>query len=69
MERGAKAVVVILAVAVILGTLIMIFNPAYRGAFAAHLKSTPEDSPIWKSNTDYYPNVGLEKQEEDSRAK
>lgn len=60
MERGVTALVRILIVAVLLGLLVIIFHPAYRGTARAMLRSRVEESPIWKSNADYYREVSYD---------
>jgi len=59
MEKGPKMLLIILGVALLLGALIIGFNPSYRQAFVAILNGTPTESPIWKSNIEYYPDVSL----------
>jgi hypothetical protein len=59
MEKGPTTLLIILGVALLLGALIIGFNPSYRQAFVAILNGTPAESPIWKSNIEYYPDVSL----------
>lgn len=59
MERGAQALIKALAAAMIFGGLMLIFHPAYRGAVGALWRGKPVESPVWDSNKDYYPMLGL----------
>ena len=59
MEQGAAKLAKILAFALLLGIAVTAFNPAYRQAFLAIVRGTPAESPIWKSNADYYPDIAL----------
>ena len=59
MEQGAAKLAKILAFALLLGVAVTAFNPAYRQAFLAIVRGQPEESPIWKSNRDYYPDIVL----------
>ena len=59
MEQGAAKLAKILAFALLLGIAVTAFNPAYRQAFLAIARGTPEESPIWKSNLAYYPDIVL----------
>ena len=59
MEQGAAKLAKILAFALLLGIAVTAFNPAYRQAFLALVRGTPAESPIWKSNLDYYPDIVL----------
>ena len=59
MEEGAAKLAKILAFALLLGVVVTAFNPAYRQAFLAMARGTPAESPIWKSNLGYYPDIVL----------
>ena len=59
MEQGAAKLAKILAFALLLGVLVTAFNPAYRQAFLAIARGKPAESPIWKSNIEYYPDITL----------
>ena len=59
MEQGSKTLLIILATALLIGALVVAFNPSYRQAFLSQISGAPADSPIWKSNADYYPDVVL----------
>jgi len=59
MEQGAAKLAKILAFALLLGVAVTAFNPAYRQAFLAIVRGTPAESPIWKSNLEYYPDIAL----------
>lgn len=60
MEQGAKSLLMILGVALLLGAVVIGVNPAYRKALASIWEGVPEESPIWQSNAAYYPDVSLE---------
>ena len=62
MEQGAAKLAKILAFALLLGIAVTAFNPAYRQAFLALVRGTPAESPIWKSNLEYYPDIALPSQ-------
>ena len=59
MEQGAAKLAKILAFALLLGVMVTAFNPAYRQAFLAMARGKPAESPIWKSNIEYYPDITL----------
>ena len=59
MEQGAAKLAKILAFALLLGVAVTAFNPAYRQAFLAIARGQPAESPIWKSNLAYYPDIVL----------
>lgn len=59
MEQGSKTLLIILASALLIGALVTAFHSAYRQAFLAQVRGQPETSPIWRSNRDYYPAIGL----------
>jgi hypothetical protein len=59
MEQGSKTLLIILATALLIGALVVAFNPAYRQSFLAMLRGKPAESPIWQSNRSYYPDVEL----------
>lgn len=60
MEQGAKSLLMILGVALLLGAVVIGVNPAYRKALASIWEGRPAESPIWQSNIAYYPDVSLE---------
>jgi len=59
MEQGSKTLLIILGTALLLGGLVIGFNPSYRQAFLDIARGKPTESPIWKSNLEYYPDVSL----------
>ena len=59
MEQGAAKLAKILAFALLLGIAVTAFHPAYRNAFLAIARGQPQESPIWKSNAEYYPDIVL----------
>ena len=59
MEQGSETLLIILGVALLLGALVIGFIPSYRQAFLAIARGRPADSPIWKSNIAYYPDITL----------
>ena len=59
MEQGSKTLLIILATALLMGALVVAFNSAYRQAFLALVRGQPTESPIWRSNREYYPDVAL----------
>ncbi len=59
MEKGPTTLLIILSVALLLGGLVIGFNSSYRQALVAIFNDTPAESPIWKSNIEYYPDVSL----------
>lgn len=59
MEQGSKTLLIILVTALLMGGLVIAFNPAYRQAFFCLLRGDPAGSPIWTSNREYYPDIAL----------
>lgn len=59
MEQGAKSLLRILLVALLIGGAVIGLKPAYRQAFIAILHGQPQESPIWQSNRAYYPDIAL----------
>ena len=60
MEQGAKSLLMILGVALLLGAVVIGVNPSYRKALASIWEGRPAESPILQSNAAYYPDVSLE---------
>lgn len=60
MEQGAKSLLIILCVALVAGAGVIAVKPSYREAFVAIARGKGEESPIWKSNKAYYPDIRLE---------
>lgn len=60
MERGSKALAYILLGALLFGVLIILFKPDYRLTAQAMMRGEVEQSPLWQSNADYYPEVTFE---------
>lgn len=60
MEQGAKSLLIILCVALVAGAGVIAVMPSYRAAFSAIARGKGEESPIWKSNAAYYPDIRLE---------
>ena len=59
MEQGARSLLIILAFALVVGAGVIAVHPSYRQAFFSILNGTPDQSPIWQSNADYYPDISL----------
>ncbi len=59
MEQGSRSLLIILCVALLLGAVVVGVHPAYRKALVSIAKGQPAESPIWKANKDYYPDVSL----------
>ena len=59
MEQGAKNLLRILLVALLIGVAVIAIKPAYRQALFAIIRGTPAESPIWQSNAAYYPDIAL----------
>ena len=59
MEQGAAKIAKMLLFAILLGVAVTAFNPYYREAFLDIARGTPQESPIWKSNLAYYPDIIL----------
>ncbi len=57
MEKGAKAILIILAASLLLGALVILVNPLYRQTAKHLVNGTIAESPIWQSNKDYYPEI------------
>lgn len=69
MEQGARALAKMIVIALVAGLLVIALNSAYRQALICQIKGTPADSPIWKSNLEYYSDIGITKGERDQYAK
>lgn len=57
MEKGAKTLLWILALALGLGLAMLVLHPAYREAVRCMARGEPEQSPVWLSNESYYPGI------------
>lgn len=57
MEKGAKAMAMMLLVAALLGVAVIFFNKDYRELFNMVRKGTPGETAIWRSNESFYPAV------------
>ncbi len=42
---------------VLLGALVLALNPDYRATLLGLLRNRPADTPIWESNSRYYPDI------------
>lgn len=59
MEQGAKSLLRILVIALLIGIGIIASHSKYRQAFFALLHGEPAASPIWTSNATYYPDIDI----------
>ena len=59
MEHGAKSLLIILLIALVMGAVVIGVKDSYREAFFSMLHGKPAESPIWQSNADYYPDIQL----------
>lgn len=59
MDQGSKKLAIILGIALLLGAIVVALNPSYRRAFFSIARGQPNQSPIWQSNIDYYPDITL----------
>lgn len=50
MESGSRALIWLLAGALVAGAATVVFHPVYRRTAAAWARGEPERSPIWLSN-------------------
>jgi hypothetical protein len=57
MEMGARMLLRILGAALLLGLVVILAHPVYRGAARALLRGEAGASPIWASNEAYYREV------------
>ncbi len=57
MDRGGITLLWILGAAVVLGVAVIAAHPAFRQTASAMWRGRIENSPIWISNRDYYPQV------------
>jgi len=60
MERGVRVLVRMLAMAALLGSLVIALHPAYRATAVAMWRGDVTVSPIWKTNLHYYREVVVE---------
>lgn len=58
MESGTVRFLAILVGALVIGMVVLVIRPEYRGAVVARWHGRPHDSPIWRSNARYYPAIG-----------
>ena len=61
MEKGARVLVIIMAVALVLGGLVVAVSSAYRQSIRLTFQGNPQETPIWRSNAAYYPQGTLER--------
>ena len=54
MDKGARALVLLLAWALAVGAVVIAVQPAYRAAFLSLLRGDDDASPLWRSNANYY---------------
>ena len=59
MEHGAKSLLIILCIALVMGAVVVGVKDSYRNAFLAMWRGTPAESPIWQDNAAYYPDIQL----------
>ncbi len=59
MEKGARALAILILLALLLGLVIIAVNPDYRQAAICQWNGKPDQSPIWVSNAEFYPDVTL----------
>ncbi len=57
MEKGARALAWLLMAACVIGIVVLLVHPDYRKTLKALALSESEESPIWQSNSDYYPEA------------
>ncbi len=62
MEKGAKAIVWLLASALLLGVILLGIHPLYRETVGAWWRGARDEAPIWRSNERYYEAIELESQ-------
>ncbi|MCX7817922.1 MAG: hypothetical protein N2652_01720 [Kiritimatiellae bacterium] len=58
METGGSRFLAILIGALAVGIAVLVVRPEYRAAVSARWRGRPEESPIWRSNSRYYPGIG-----------
>lgn len=59
MDRGEKAIRRVLFLALVFGVGVLLLHPVYRHALISVIRGEPDRSPIWISNSSYYPEVKL----------
>ena len=58
MDKGARALVLLLAWALLVGTVVVVVQPVYRAAFLSMVHGEGDEaSPLWRSNANYYDAV------------
>ncbi len=57
MDRGVRLLLYILCGALIVGGIVMLMHPMYRGTLRAWLSGDITAGPIWESNRSYYPQT------------
>ncbi len=54
-ERGGRALLVLVLIALVVGGIVVAYHPGYRAAFLSLLRgSDSSESPISRSNAAYY---------------
>ncbi len=60
METSSKAVLWLVGLAMVVGAVVLAFNPEYRDTLRAWRQGMPAEAAIWRSNDRYYDAVDLE---------
>lgn len=64
MEKNSRLLIYILAAAFALGVLVVALSPGYRRSLAAIARGRPDEAPVWRTNLEFYEEVGLPVREE-----
>ncbi len=67
MESNSRWLVFLLAAALVLGAVVTAVAPGYRRTAVCLAAGHPEESPIWRSNVDFYSEVRLRDRSEARR--
>lgn len=67
MESNSRWLLIMLVVAFALGAAVTLLAPGYRRTAQALASGRPEEAPVWQSNADFYPLVGLKDRSEGER--
>ena len=57
MDKVGKTIAIMLIAAFAIGIVVILVKPTYRQTAVDMIKGESTNSPIWQSNTDYYPDL------------
>jgi hypothetical protein len=57
MDKLAKSIVIMILGAFVLGLIVIVANPLYRRTALEFWRGSTTNTPIWRANEDYYPEI------------